>query len=97
MQGQHHQMMSDKDIINDLLTSMKHVSSIYHQGILEANSQDTRQAFFDLHDHTLEQHHSIFQTMKNKGWYQPEMASQTRQHGQTQGQVRQPTYNYSNW
>ncbi|OWZ83755.1 spore coat protein [Natranaerobius trueperi] len=77
------QSLSDKDIVNDILTSTKHVSTIYHQGILEANSPNTRQAFYDLHDHTLECHLNLLETMKNKGWYQPEKASQGQKQNQS--------------
>ncbi len=75
------QSMSDKDMVNDLLASVKHMSSTYHQGILESNSHDTRQAFLNLNNHTLEQQRSLFETMKNKGWYQAEMAGNTGQRG----------------
>lgn len=67
--------MTDKDVINDVLSSIKHMSSHYHQGILEANSHDTRQAFLNLHDYTLDQHKNIVESMKSQGWYQPEMAN----------------------
>ncbi|ACB85534.1 spore coat protein [Natranaerobius thermophilus] len=92
MQPQNQRNISDKDMLNDLLSTTKHVSSVYHQGVLEANSQDTRQAFFDLHDHTLEQHLNMLETMKSKGWYQPEMATGQNQSSQFQGQGQQQQY-----
>ncbi len=67
--------MSDKDVINDILCSVKHISSHYHQGILEANTHDTRQAFLNLHDFTLDQHKNILETMKSQGGNQPVMAN----------------------
>ena len=67
--------MSDKDVITDVLSSVKHMSGHYHQGILEANSHDTRQAFLNLHDYTLDQHKNIVESMKSQGWYNPEMAN----------------------
>lgn len=67
-------VMTDQDIITDVLSSLKHISYHYHLSILEANTHDTRQAFLNLHDYTLDQHKNAVETMKSQGWYQPEMA-----------------------
>ena len=78
-QGVRQRTMSDKEMLTDVLSSMKHMSTYYHQGILEANTHDTRQAFLNLHDHCLEQHKSAVETMKSPGWYQPQMAQPQNQ------------------
>ncbi len=61
---------NDQDIMDDLLTMEKQIISAYNTGITESSCQNLRQTLTSnlLETHQLQ--HTIFDTMKKKGWYQ---------------------------
>lgn len=62
--------LSDQDIMNDLLTMEKQITSAYNTGITEASCQNLRQTLTNNLVETQQLQYTIFDTMKRKGWYQ---------------------------
>ena len=62
--------LSEQDIMNDLLTMEKQITSAYNTGITEASCQNLRQTLTNNLVETQQLHYTIFDTMKKKGWYQ---------------------------
>lgn len=65
----HMQQFTDKDIADDILTGVKHMSEGYMMAILESQDPNLRQTFKDFHDQYLNDHYRIFQIMNQNGWY----------------------------
>lgn len=63
-------MLSDRDMVLDMLTHQKHLCHIYNQSTLEASQHSVR----DILQHIWrdEQHvaYRLYQAMKQHGWYQ---------------------------
>ena len=62
--------LSDKDIAVDLLTGVKHLSSMYHNATMESANRDLREAFQKCHDEYVNSAKELFDYMHSKGWYQ---------------------------
>lgn len=67
--------LSEKDIMGDLLSGIKHISEGYHTAILESSDNNLRQTFKSLHDDQINQAKILFDAMYGKGWYKVEPAS----------------------
>lgn len=67
--------LSDKDIMGDLLSGIKHISEGYHTAILESSDNNLRQTFKSMHDDQINQAKILFDAMYARGWYSVEPAS----------------------
>lgn len=79
-----HPTFSEKDLMNDLLTSEKQVISAYNTGITEASCPNLRQHLTKCLTDTQEIQYQIFNAMKQRGWYETKPApSQDVQNAKT--------------
>ncbi len=62
--------MSEQDIMNDLLTLEKQISSAYNTGITEASCPNLRQTLTDSLVGIQQMQYSVFDQMRKQGWYQ---------------------------
>ncbi|MEW6547475.1 MAG: spore coat protein [Bacillota bacterium] len=69
--------MSDRDMVGDLLATVKSMSSTYHQAILESANNNVRQTMETLHDDQVNQAKVLFDAMQARGWYKVEPARPT--------------------
>lgn len=69
--------LSDKDIMQDLLTSEKHIVSSYSAGITESSCQNLRTTLINNFKSAQDIQYKVFDTMKQKGWYQTKDAADT--------------------
>ena len=65
-----HPNLSEKELMNDLLTSEKQISSAYNVGITEASCANLRQHLTSCLNDTQNIQYQIFDAMKQRGWYQ---------------------------
>ncbi|NPV52567.1 MAG: spore coat protein [Firmicutes bacterium] len=65
---------NDKDMVGDLLSSIKSMSAGYHMAVLESANDGIRQTFKKLHDDQIQQAKTLFDTMNTRGWYPVEPA-----------------------
>jgi spore coat protein CotF len=66
----HTESLSDKDFMQDVLGSEKHLISTYSSGITESSCQNLRNTLINNLKSTQEIQYKVFDTMKQKGWYQ---------------------------
>lgn len=69
-----HPTFTEKELMNDLLTSEKQVTSAYNVGITEASCPNLRQHLTKCLTDTQEIQYQIFNAMKQRGWYQTKPA-----------------------
>lgn len=69
--------MSDRDMVGDLLSTIKSMSSAYHQAVLESTNNEVRQTMATLHDNQVNQARTLFDAMQARGWYKVEPAHPT--------------------
>jgi spore coat protein CotF len=69
--------MSDRDMVGDLLSTVKAMSSTYHTAILESVNNQVRQTMETLHDNQVNQAKTLFDAMQARGWYKVEPARPT--------------------
>lgn len=62
-------MMSEKDLMQDLLATEKQVISAYSTGITEASCQNLRNTLIGNFTNDQNIQYKIFEAMKQKGWY----------------------------
>lgn len=62
--------MNDKEMMQDLLTSEKQVISSYSTGITESSCMNLRNTLVNNFKNAQEIQYKVFDTMKQKGWYQ---------------------------
>jgi len=65
-----HPTLSEQELMNDLLTSEKQISSAYNVGITEASCANLRQHLTSCLNDTQNIQYQIFDAMKQRGWYQ---------------------------
>jgi spore coat protein CotF len=65
---------SEKELMNDLLTTVKQVCSAYNVGITEASCTNLRQHLTNCLNDTQQIEYQIFDAMKQRGWYQVKKA-----------------------
>lgn len=68
--------LKDKDMLEDMLTLQKHVSSVYHTGVTEASCQNLRQVMTTNMEETLQDQFDTFNEMSQRGFYQTKQANQ---------------------
>lgn len=69
---QQQMQMSDKDILNDILSVTKGGCELFMHGTIEANSPNVQETFKNCLLETLAIHAETYKTMQSKGWYQTE-------------------------
>lgn len=62
--------LSDKEMLQDLLTSEKQVISSYSTGITESSCQNLRSTLVNNFNNVQGIQYKVFDAMKQKGWYQ---------------------------
>jgi spore coat protein CotF len=62
--------LTDKDILQDLLTTEKQVVSSYSTGITETSCPNLRNTLINNFKSAQDTQYKIFDTMRQKGWYQ---------------------------
>ena len=69
---------SDKEMMNDVLSSQKFMTDGYNTTANESDEQTVRSAVMSIlnDEHTIQ--HDVFTEMKKRGWYQTEAAPQTK-------------------
>ncbi|MEW5953335.1 MAG: spore coat protein [Bacillota bacterium] len=74
--------INDRDIMLDLLTSTKYISTGYHTAVLEAANDRVRNTLIQLNNEEMNFQKQLFDIMHDRGWYQVEAArtSQTGYH-----------------
>lgn len=69
--------LSDKEMLQDLLTSEKQVISSYSTGITESSCQNLRSTLINNFNNVQGIQYKVFDAMKQKGWYQTKDADTT--------------------
>lgn len=64
--------MNDKEILIDVLTSIKSLAGIYHHFSIEASNDFVFDIACDLQDEILDEQRDYYNTLVNKGWYKVE-------------------------
>ncbi len=65
----------DREILNDLLISEKHLSDAYNTNICESTSQAFGQILENILNETHKMHSDIWEAMVKRGWYKTRKAS----------------------
>ena len=70
--------MTDKEIMEDILSSQKFVSDVYNTFTNECVNQQLRTDFLNIlrEEHNIQQ--SVYDQMKTRGWYSPAQAEQQK-------------------
>ncbi|SCY72949.1 spore coat protein [Alkaliphilus peptidifermentans] len=71
----HHRSFSEKELMNDLLTSEKQVCSAYNVGITESSCSNLRQHLTSCLNDSQQIQYQIFDAMRQRGWYQIKKAN----------------------
>lgn len=70
--------MEDKDLMEQELLTIKGVCDLYLHGTMEATTAEVHMAFKDALNESLDIQNKIYNLMKEKGWYQTDMAEQNK-------------------
>ncbi|OAT79442.1 spore coat protein [Desulfotomaculum copahuensis] len=60
---------SDRDILTDLITGTKMISTGYHTAVLEAANDRIRNTLIHINNEELNAQKQIFDLMHSRGWY----------------------------
>ena len=63
---------SDKDILTDILTSIKSLASLYHNFSIEASNDLVFDVSSDLREEIYDEQRDCYNLLYSKGWYQVE-------------------------
>lgn len=68
------QLMSDREIMDDILASQKHIASAYNISSNECVNQQLRADLLNIlrDEHSMQQ--TVFEQMSTRGWYCPASA-----------------------
>ncbi len=66
---------TEKELLDDLLSSEKQITSAYNTGITETSCKNLRQHLTKCLTDSQEIQYQIFDAMKQRGWYQTKPAS----------------------
>jgi spore coat protein CotF len=69
--------LTEKDLMHDLLATEKQVISAYSTGITETSCPNLRNTLVTNFKNAQDTQYKIFDTMKQKGWYQLKDAADT--------------------
>ena len=76
--------LTEKDLMNDLLTSEKQICSSYSTGITESSCDNLRKQLRKCLDDSQQIQYDLFNAMNQRGWYQTKKAeAQEVQNAQT--------------
>ncbi|PRR78221.1 Coat F domain protein [Clostridium liquoris] len=67
--------LSEKDLMQDLLTTEKQVISAYSTGITESSCPNLRNVLLNNFRNAEDTQYKVFDAMKQKGWYQTKDAA----------------------
>lgn len=72
------QNITDKEIMEDILTSQKFIAGMYNTFTNECVNQRLRTDFLNIlrEEHNIQQ--SVYDQMKTRGWYSPSQADQQK-------------------
>ena len=69
---------SDKDILIDVLTSIKSLASLYHSFSVECSNDLVFDISSDLREEILDEQRDTYNLLYSKGWYQVEEQPQSK-------------------
>ena len=69
---------SDKDILTDILTSIKSLASLYHNFSIESSNDLVFDISSDLREEIYDEQRDCYNLLYSKGWYQVEEQSQSK-------------------
>lgn len=70
--------LSDKELMEDMLTSQKHITSNYSLFANECSTQNIRSDVMNIMKEEHEIQACVFDFMSSKGWYAPAAAEQQK-------------------
>lgn len=73
---QQQSQLQDRDIMQNLLSSSKHMACSLNQYILEASGEDLRRDYMTVLGEVYAQQKQIYDLMQQKGYYNPKPAQQ---------------------
>ena len=71
-------VFSDQDIMNDILSTQKFITSGYNSNANEAAEPSVKNAMMSILDEEHNIQHDVFVEMQKRGWYQTEAAPQQK-------------------
>ena len=69
---------SDKDILTDILTSIKSLASLYHNFSIESSNDLVFDISSDLREEIYDEQRDCYNLLYSKGWYQVEEQPQSK-------------------
>ena len=69
---------SDKDILTDILSSIKELASLYHNFSLESSNDLVFDVSSDLREEIYDEQRDCYNLLYSKGWYQVEEQPQSK-------------------
>jgi len=72
------QSMGDKEIMDDILSSQKHITGVYNTYSNECVNQDLKSDFLNILQEEHEIQANVFMEMQRRGWYSPSQAEQQK-------------------
>ena len=70
--------MNDKDLLEDILMTVKGGSDLYLHGSIESATPNVHSAFDNALSSSLKVQNEIYKKMSQKGWYPSEQAEQNK-------------------
>ena len=70
--------MNDKDLLEDILLTVKGGSDLYLHGTIESSTPNVHSAFDKALNDSLKMQNEIYSKMAAKGWYPSQQAEQTK-------------------
>lgn len=70
--------MNDKDLLEDILMTVKGGSDLYLHGTIESSTPNIHSAFDKALCDSLKMQNEIYNKMSSKGWYPSEKADQNK-------------------
>ena len=70
--------MNDKDLLEDILLTVKGGSDLYLHGTIESATPNVHSTFDKALDDCLKMQNEIYSKMASKGWYPSQQAEQTK-------------------
>ncbi len=71
-------VFSDQDIMNDILSTQKFITSGYNANANEAAEPSVKNTMMSILDEEHSIQHDVFVEMQKRGWYQSETAPQQK-------------------
>ncbi|BCZ48754.1 spore coat protein F [Clostridium gelidum] len=70
--------MNDKDLLEDILLTVKGGSDLYLHGTIESATPNIHSVFDKTLNDSLKMQNEIYNKMSSKGWYPAQQAEQTK-------------------